>query len=112
MAAIDAHQALSDVDTQAHQDDIDSAWTTVQDRKDDLEDAQETFDKYQNLDEDNTTRKDAQTELDDAQKAYDEAVRAHDRLVYELKQAQADADQADQEKSPIRPFTSGPKASE
>jgi len=96
MAAIDAHQALSDVDTQAHQDDIDSAWTTVQDRKDDLDDAQETFDKYQNLDKDNTTRKDAQTELDDAQKAYDDAVRAHDRLVYELEQAQADADQADQ----------------
>lgn len=96
MAAIDAHQALSDVDTQAHQDDIDSAWTTVQDRKDDLDDAQETFDKYQNLDEDNTTRKDAQTELDDAQKAYDDAVRVHDRLVYELKQAQADADLSDQ----------------
>ncbi|MCE5207549.1 MAG: efflux RND transporter periplasmic adaptor subunit [Chloroflexi bacterium] len=96
LAAIDAHQTLSDMDTQSYQDKIDDAWTKVQDEQDNLNDAQDTFDKYNNLDENNTTRQNAQTDLDDAQKVYDDAVRAHDQLVYDLEQAQANADNADQ----------------
>jgi multidrug resistance efflux pump len=96
LAADDAHQTLADMDSQSYQDEIDDAWTKVQDAEDDLNDAQDTFDKYENLDEDNTTRKNAQTDLDAAQKAYDDAVRAHNLLVYDLERAQANADNADQ----------------
>jgi multidrug resistance efflux pump len=96
LAADDAHQTLADMDSQSYQDEIDDAWTKVQDAEDDLNDAQDTFDKYENLDEDNTTRKNAQTDLDAAQKAYDDAVRAHNLLVYNLEQARANADNADQ----------------
>jgi multidrug resistance efflux pump len=96
LAADDAHQTLADMDSQSYQDEIDDAWTKVQDAEDDLNDAQDTFDKYENLDEDNTTRKNAQTDLDAAQKAYDDAVRAHNLLVHDLELAQANADNADQ----------------
>ena len=40
-----------------------------------MDDAQETFDKYKDLDEDNETRKKAKEDLDDAQDEYNEAVR-------------------------------------
>lgn len=96
LAANDAHQTLADMDSQSYQDEIDDAWIKVQEAEDDLKDAQDTFDKYENLDADNTTRKNAQTDLDAAQKAYDDAVRAHNLLVYDLEQAQANADNADQ----------------
>jgi multidrug resistance efflux pump len=96
LAAIDAHQTLSDMDTQDYQDKIDDAWEDVQDARDDLNDAQESFDKYKNLGEDNATRKNAQTELDDAQKTYDEVVRKHQQLIFDLEQARANVDVADQ----------------
>ncbi len=96
LAADNAHQTLADMDSESYQDEIDDAWIKVQDAENDLNDAQDTFDKYENLDEDNTSRKNAQTDLDAAQKAYDDAVRAHNLLVYNLEQAQANADNADQ----------------
>ena len=96
LAADDAHQTLADMDSESYQDEIDDAWIKVQEAEDDLKDAQDTFDKYENLDEDNTSRKNAQTDLDAAQKAYDDAVRAHNLLVYNLEQARANADNADQ----------------
>jgi len=96
LAADNAHQTLADMDSESYQNEIDDAWIKVQDAENDLNDAQDTFDKYENLDEDNTSRKNAQTDLDAAQKAYDDAVRAHNLLVYNLEQAQANADNADQ----------------
>lgn len=96
LAANNTNQTLADMDSESYQDEIDDAWIKVQEAEDDLKDAQDTFDKYENLDEDNTSRKNAQTDLDAAQKAYDDAVRAHNLLVYDLEQAQANADNADQ----------------
>lgn len=95
-SAIQVHQDLADMDTSTYQDKIDDAWTKVQDAQDDLDDAQETFDKYKDLDSDNTSRKTAQDDLDDTQKAHDDAVRAHDRLIVDLEQLRANANQADQ----------------
>ncbi len=96
LAADNAHQILADMDSQSYRDEIDDAWTKVQDAEDDLNDAQETFDKYENLDEDNINRKNAETDLDAAQKAYDDALRAYNLLVYNLERARANADNADQ----------------
>lgn len=94
--ADDAYQMLSDMDTEAYQESIDEAWTTVQEKQDVLDDAQEYFDKYKDLSEDNLTRQDAQTDLENAQKDYEDAVRAHNLLVYGLEQAQTNADNAGQ----------------
>lgn len=96
LAADNAHQILADMDSQSYRDEIDDAWTKVQNAEDDLNDAQETFDKYENLDEDNINRKNAETDLDAAQKAYDDALRAYNLLVYNLERARANADNADQ----------------
>ena len=48
---------------------------TVEDRRQDLKDAQEDFDKYKDLDKDNSKRKDAEDDLERAQEDLNEAVR-------------------------------------
>jgi multidrug resistance efflux pump len=91
LRAINARQALADLDTDDYQVEIDEAWETVQDEKDALEDAQEEFDRYKDLSEDNANRRRTRDALTEAQKRYDDAVRAHQRLVNALEQARADA---------------------
>ncbi len=71
----EAERAWEDLDTDAIQDDIDDAEAEVNDREVDLEDAQEEFDKYADLDEDNSKRKDAQDDLEAAQEDLNEAIR-------------------------------------
>ena len=93
--ALDAHQALEEIDTQETQDQIDDAWVAAQDARTELEDAQEEFDKYKDLDQDNAKHKDTKAALDDAQKSYDEALREYERLKNELEQGRANAAQAD-----------------
>jgi multidrug resistance efflux pump len=56
-------------------DDIEDAQADVKDRLEDLKDAQEEFDKYADLDKDNSKRKDAEDELEEAQEDYNQAVR-------------------------------------
>ena len=94
-AAIDAHQKLDDLDTDDTQQKIDDAWVDVQAAKDKLTDAQDEFDKYKDLDLDNTNRKNAESDLKDAQKEYDDKLRAHDLLKNDLEQARAQAEEAD-----------------
>ncbi|MDD2921020.1 MAG: efflux RND transporter periplasmic adaptor subunit [Anaerolineales bacterium] len=48
---------------------------TVEDRQQDLTDAQDKFDKYKDLDKDNAKRKNAKTNLDNAQDDFNQAVR-------------------------------------
>jgi multidrug resistance efflux pump len=83
------------------EDRIDDAQAEVNDRKKDLEDAQDEFDKYVNLDRDNSKRKSAKDKLDDAQTDYDNAVaklestkRERDAVRAALDQALADETEA------------------
>ena len=86
-ALMDAQEMLDLLDTTSYQNKIDRAWEKVQDEKKNLEDAQDEYDKYKNLDEDNYRRRYAEDRLEEAQNRYNQAVREHDRLVNALNQA-------------------------
>jgi multidrug resistance efflux pump len=90
-ANLDAEQRLEEIDTDETQKKIDDANVKLSNEEDDLQDAQDEFDKYADLDADNPDRKNAEQQLEDAQLAYDQAERERDRLVNELEQARADA---------------------
>jgi multidrug efflux pump subunit AcrA (membrane-fusion protein) len=62
-------------------DEIDDKQATVETKKADLADAQKDFDKYKNLDKDNTTRKNAEEDLRKAQNQYNEAVRQLEKSI-------------------------------
>jgi multidrug resistance efflux pump len=76
------------------EDRIDDAQAEVNDRKKDLEDAQDEFDKYVNLDRDNSKRKSAKDKLDDAQTDYDNAVAKLEATTRERDSVRAALDQA------------------
>jgi multidrug efflux pump subunit AcrA (membrane-fusion protein) len=94
-AAVEAHQALDDLNDEDYRQEIDDAWVTAQDEKSELEDAQEEFDKYIDLDEDNADRENAADDLESAQKEYNDALREYERLKNDLEAAEASAAQAD-----------------
>jgi multidrug resistance efflux pump len=73
---------------------IDDAQAEVNDRKKDLEDAQDDFNKYVNLDKDNSKRKTAKTKLDNAQQDYDEAIAKLESVTRERDSVRATLDQA------------------
>ena len=62
---------------------IDDAKAEVEDRQTTLTDAQDEFDKYQDLDKDNARRKTAEDDLETAQENYKEAVRNLEELTRE-----------------------------
>lgn len=64
-------------------DRIEDSDADITDLKSDLEDAQEEFDKYKDLDEDNSKRKSAEDDLENAQEKYNEAVRNFEEAVRE-----------------------------
>ena len=70
-----AEKKWEDLNVDNIDDDIEDAKADVEDRQKDLEDAQDEFDKYKDLDKDNTKRKNAEDDLEDAQKDYNQAVR-------------------------------------
>jgi multidrug resistance efflux pump len=63
------------------EDEIDDKESTVEREKADLNDAQEEFDKYKGLDEDNSTRENAEEDLRLAQNRYNEAVRLLEKSI-------------------------------
>lgn len=75
-------------------DDIEDAQADVKDRLEDLKDAQEEFDKYADLDKDNSKRKDAEDELEDAQEDYNQAVRDLETEIRKRDTVRAALDQA------------------
>jgi multidrug efflux pump subunit AcrA (membrane-fusion protein) len=75
-----AERAWENLDLDAIDKDIDDANATVADRQTDLDDAQENFDKYKNLANDNTTRIEYEDDLTLAQNDYNEAVREVEEL--------------------------------
>ena len=63
------------------ENEIDDKQAAVKTEKADLDDAQKDFDKYKDLDEDNTTRKNAKEDLRQAQNQYNEAVRQLEKSI-------------------------------
>lgn len=80
---------LDDID-----DRIEDAQTEVKDREQDLKDAQEEFDKYKDLDKDNSKRKTAEDDLETAQNDYNEAVRKEEEVTHERDTIRAALDAA------------------
>jgi multidrug efflux pump subunit AcrA (membrane-fusion protein) len=70
-----AEKKWDDLNIDNIEDNIDDRKATVEDRRQDLKDAQEDFDKYKDLDKDNSKRKDAEDDLERAQENLNEAVR-------------------------------------
>lgn len=92
---IEARQLLDDLDTPNYQADLDEAWEKVQDEKEALDEAQEEFDRYADLSEDNSTRQRAEDDLDEAEKRYADALREHERLRNDLEAARAAVSEAE-----------------
>jgi multidrug efflux pump subunit AcrA (membrane-fusion protein) len=74
-ARAEAQAAWDALDLDDIDDRIDEAKADVNDKLDALDDAQEEFDKYADLDENNASRKKAKDELDKAEEEYNAAVR-------------------------------------
>lgn len=91
---LEAQQKLDDLDSDDYQQELDDAWETVQDEKDALDDAQEEFERFKDLSEDNANRRRAHDNLEDAQKQYDDALRSFERLKNDLELARSTAAEA------------------
>lgn len=90
----DAQQNLERIDTDDYQEELDERKIAVEDAEGDLEDAEETLDKYKDLDPDNRKRKRAQTAYDNALDDYDDAVYDLEDWQNLLSQAQTAVDLA------------------
>ncbi len=93
-ARAEAQRAWDALDVDALEDEISEALATVRDKEDDLQDAQETFERYQDLSEDNAPRKQAKEDLDEARKAYHAAVAAWEAAQHAVDQPRAALDAA------------------
>lgn len=70
-----AEKKWEDLNVDNIEDRIEDDKARIEDRREDLADAQEKFDKYKDLDKDNANRKNAEDELERAQENLNEAVR-------------------------------------
>ncbi|HLA88317.1 MAG TPA: HlyD family efflux transporter periplasmic adaptor subunit [Anaerolineales bacterium] len=70
-----AEKKWEDLNVTAIEDRIEDAQAEIEDRKADLEDAQKEFDKYKDLDQDNSKRKNAEDDLEQAQEDLNQAMR-------------------------------------
>ncbi len=86
--------AWNEIDTDTYQDWVEDADLKVSEALSDLEQAQEDFKTYADLDEDNPTRQRYEDTLEDAQLAYDETLTAYDQLVINRQRVQANLDLA------------------
>jgi multidrug resistance efflux pump len=94
IARADAQAAWDALNQDSIDTKIDEAEAVVEDKKSALQDAQDEFDKYKDLNKDNATRKRAKDDLDKAQKDYDEAVAKWDEAQRERDSVRAELDQA------------------
>jgi len=74
IARADAQKDWDDINTTDIQTRVDDQQATVNEREKDLQDAQDEFDKYKDLDKNNSKRKTAEDKLRTTQKDYDAAV--------------------------------------
>jgi multidrug efflux pump subunit AcrA (membrane-fusion protein) len=96
-AETQSHLALAawnEINTDAYQDRVDDADLEMSEALTELEQAQEDFDTYADLDENNPTRQRYEDALEDAQLAYDEAVAAYDQLVINRQRTQVNLELA------------------
>jgi len=84
VARAEAQEEWEKVNPNDIQDQIDDAETDIKDKKKAVEDAQEEFDKYKDLKEDNPTRRDAEDALRQAESDYNEALRQVEELQREV----------------------------
>jgi len=89
-----AEKKWEDLNLDNIDDDIEDAKADVEDRKKDLDDAQEEFDKYKDLDKDNSKRKRAKDDLEDAQNDYNQALRDLEAEIRRKDTVRAALDQA------------------
>lgn len=77
---VEAERAWDEIDTDEFEEDLDDARLDMIDAEEDLEDAEETLADYQDLDEDNLVRQNAEDDVEEAQQDYDEARWAYEEL--------------------------------
>jgi multidrug efflux pump subunit AcrA (membrane-fusion protein) len=110
----DAEREWEKFDSDAQDKLIDDAKATMEDKAKDLKDVQETFDKYKDLDKDNTKRKQAKDDLTRAQNDYNEAVRTYEEEVRKGPDLQVALDAAKSEEAEAKrkyeAVVSGPDA--
>ena len=90
----EAERDWEDLNLDNIDDRIDDRKADVEDRQKDLEDAQDEYDKYKNLDKDNSKRKNAEDDLERAQEDYNEAVRKLEEETQDRDTVRAALDQA------------------
>ena len=86
----EAEREWEDLDRDYLEDRIDDALIEVRDRESELEDAQEDWEKYEDVDEDNYARQAAEDDLEDAQDYFNEAQRDLEKARREIDRPQAD----------------------
>ncbi|NTU54722.1 MAG: HlyD family efflux transporter periplasmic adaptor subunit [Anaerolineales bacterium] len=90
----EAEREWEDLNIDDIEDRIETAESDLLDLEDDLQDAQEEFDKYKDLDEDNSKRVTAEDDLETAQENYNEAVRDFEETTRERDTIRAALDSA------------------
>lgn len=94
IARAEAQKKWNDLNPRDIQKRIDDQQATVNERKQNLEDAQTEFDKYKDLDKDNSKRKTAEDKLRAAQRDYDNAVAELEKIQRERDSVRAALDAA------------------
>jgi HlyD family secretion protein len=89
-----AEEKWQDLNVQSIEDSIEDDKATVEDRQQDVTDAQEEFDKYKDLDVDNSKRKNAEDALEQAQDDLSEAIRNMEDTIRERDEVRATYDAA------------------
>jgi len=90
----EAERDWEDLNLDNIEDRIDDRRADVEDRKEDLDDAQVEYDKYKDLDKDNSKRKNAEDDLERAQEDYNEALRDLEEEIQDRDTVRATLDQA------------------
>jgi multidrug efflux pump subunit AcrA (membrane-fusion protein) len=90
----DAEKEWDDLNVDSIEDNIEDDKATVEDRQQDLKDAQEDFDKYKDLDQDNSSRKNAEDDLEQAQEDLNQAIRNLEENIRERDEIRAAYDAA------------------
>lgn len=90
----EAEREWEDLNVEDLDERIDDARAEVEDREADLEDAQEEFDRYKDLNEDNSQRQTAEDDLEAAQEDYNEALRSLEEITRERDTIRAALDAA------------------
>ncbi len=90
----DAEKEWNDINPRDITKRVDDQQSVVNDREQDLQDAQDEFDKYKDLDTENSKRKTAEDDLRSAQKDYDNAVAELEDIQRESDDARAALDAA------------------